>query len=143
MKSWSLVKVHYPSVINWIKKCYLCWDFAKSAALIGYDDEVVTVTVYINLHFVFKYIIIVVKFTSLVSVEMFCSLEHVFKYHRCKLFVDYWAFKANWNVIIKTLFQEASHLTTHQSSVRASNKWKQLTNKLTNACTWIHINWTD
>jgi len=44
-------------------------------------------------------------------------------------------------IIIKTLFQEATHLTTRQSSMSASNNRKQLTNKLTNIC--VHINWTD
>jgi len=33
-------------------------------------------------------------------------------------------------IIIKTLFQEATHLTTRQSSMRASNDRKQLTNDL-------------
>ena len=42
--------------------------------------------------------------------------------------------------MIKTLFQEATHLTTRQSSMRASNNRKQLTHTLTNACTCIHIN---
>ena len=41
-------------------------------------------------------------------------------------------------LIIKTLFNEVNHLTTRQS--RPSNIRKQLTLKLTNECTCIHIN---
>jgi len=40
---------------------------------------------------------------------------------------------------IKPLFQEATHLTTRQSSMKASSNRKQLTNKLKNACTCIYI----
>ena len=36
-------------------------------------------------------------------------------------------------ILINTLFREATHLTTRQSSMRDSNNRKQLTNKLTNA----------
>ena len=43
---------------------------------------------------------------------------------------------------MKTLFQKATHLTTRQSSMRASNNRKQLTNKLIHVHVYIYIELT-